>query len=614
MGRRWKYWLVGVALTIAATGGAHVLADQPFFRQLSARAYDAHMVLRGPQPTNGIVLVVADQKALNEFPELLAFWHPYYADAIRGAEAGGAKALALDVAFGIPVDKWVPDADRILGEAVASAQMPLVVGFVPALVERQRERPIPVNMLASALGKSAYANITADPDDFIRRQELVEAKGNAAAEPTARSLAMRLAEFASGEEAKFDGVKLSLAGKAIPIAEDHAIPINFAGPAGTFPRISLFDFVTAARAGDTAKLKAWVSGKVVLIGPDAIDDRYPTPFFTKSGGSAQWTTAGVEIHANTVNTILTGAYLLPTPRWIEVLVLLAMTMLIFWSATALATRLVAASAVGILGLGLAGSHVLFLARFTTSDAALVSGWLLSLLGSIVYRFVSAENRRDLFRNAVTMFVGKELTKNLEASDKIGLSGESKEVTILFTDIRGFTAFCEDKDPSLVVDLLNIYMRQMVAIIVKHGGQVNKFIGDGILAIFSTEPGAAKDDHPLRATRCAVEMVSAENQFKTGAGLHTGMAVVGNVGSEDKMEYTVLGDTVNLASRLESLNKEHKTRMLLSSTTRKAIGEAYDLTRLGAVPVKGIAEPVEIFTVTSVYDRPAQAPEAAGVKG
>src|ERR1700693_6600991 len=111
------------------------------------------------------------------------------------------------------------------------------------------------------------------------------------------------------------------------------------------------------------------------------------------------------------------------------------------------------------------------------------------------------------------------------------------------------------------------MKQMVSIIVKHGGHVNKFLGDGILAIFSDEEGAELGRPPLRAVRCALEMVTAPSRFQTGAGIHSGLAVIGNVGSQDKMEYTVLGDTVNVASRMESLNKEHHTRLLMSRATQ-----------------------------------------------
>jgi adenylate cyclase len=206
-----------------------------------------------------------------------------------------------------------------------------------------------------------------------------------------------------------------------------------------------------------------------------------------------------------------------------------------------------------------------------------------------------------------MFVGKHVATSLDNSRDIALSGTRQFVTILFTDIRGFTSFCEDKDPSVVVDLLNDYMRQMVSIIIKHRGSVNKFIGDGILAIFSDEEGAELGNHPQRAVNCALEMVTAPNQFETGAGVHTGLAVVGNVGSEDKMEYTVLGDTVNVASRLESLNKEKKTKLLMSRATQVFLAGEIPVTRLGAVPVRGQAEPIEIYTVSSLVPADFAAP-------
>ncbi len=204
---------------------------------------------------------------------------------------------------------------------------------------------------------------------------------------------------------------------------------------------------------------------------------------------------------------------------------------------------------------------------------------------------TARRRGNLFSKAISLFVGRELATSLEDTQTIRLSGKRLTVTILFTDIRGFTAFseqvCEEQGPEVVVNLLNEYMSTMVSIIVKYHGHVNKFIGDGILAVFSDDdPGVRPGDHPLRAVQCATEMVTVPTRFETGAGIHTGLAVVGNVGSADKMEYTVLGDTVNLASRLESLNKEHKTRLLMTDVTRRLIGEEVITLHLGTTPVRG----------------------------
>jgi adenylate cyclase len=585
---------------LVAAGGADLVGKFRFFQLLSLKAYDANFVLRGKRPVEGIVLVVADEKTLNTFDDLQAFFHPYYAQAIKGAELGGAKAVGLDAAFAIPVTRWAPNNDRLIAEAVASAQIPVVVGFIPALMGKQHDWVIPVNMIASAMGLAGYSNLTADLDDFVRRQELIEAPATGAPpdSPLARSFPLRIAEKALSEDAHFERGRLVLAGKTIP-AIDRTIPINFAGPADTFPRISLSDFVAATQAKNVEQLKAWVGGKIVLIGLDSsVGDRYSTPFFTVLEG-AKWTTAGVEIHASTLSTILNGAYILPAPEWVRVVAMIVIAFLTFGAATLLRGRLVAVSVLAILGLALGSSQISFQVGYALSASDLAGCWLSSLIASIIFRFVTAEQRRDHFRRAVALFVGKNVASSLDQSTVIALSGNRELVTILFTDIRGFTAFCEDKDPSEVVTLLNEYLRQMCSIVVKYHGQVNKFIGDGILAIFLDDEGKAFGEHPLRAVLCATEMVTAPGRFQTGAGLHTGLAVVGNVGSEDKMEYTVLGDTVNLASRLESLNKEKKTKLLMSAATQAFLDGRVEVTPLGSVPVRGQTEPIEIFTVSAL---------------
>jgi adenylate cyclase len=147
---------------------------------------------------------------------------------------------------------------------------------------------------------------------------------------------------------------------------------------------------------------------------------------------------------------------------------------------------------------------------------------------------------------------------------------------------------------------------MVSIIHQHHGHVNKFIGDGILAVFCDDdlhgqPGTRAGDHAIRATRCAIEMVTAPNDFKTGAGLHSGPVVIGNVGSAEKMEFTVLGDTVNLASRLESMNKELKSRLLMSDATQELLDNQVEVKCLGSVTIRGKTLPMKIYTAATLID-------------
>jgi adenylate cyclase len=244
---------------------------------------------------------------------------------------------------------------------------------------------------------------------------------------------------------------------------------------------------------------------------------------------------------------------------------------------------------------------MFRAGWLLSSSEVLISFSLALLGGVIYRFATAERKSSFFRGAVALFVGKQVAQSLDRSQTISLQGKRQTVTILFTDIRGFTAFCESKDPAVVVDLLNVYMQTMVSIIVKYAGHVNKFIGDGILAVFSDDDeGAKAGDHAARAIACAAEMVQTPaGDFRTGAGIHSGEVVIGNVGSSDKMEFTVLGDTVNLASRLESLNKEQKTKLLLSAETREMSGGLIDTIYIGEVPVRGKTEPMKLYTVKSL---------------
>lgn len=604
MNQRWRRGVICALIAIGAVAVTAPLSEAQFFRTLNLKVLDTHFALRGQRPTGNIVLVLTDQKALDTFPELKLFWHRYYADAIRAASDGGAKVIGLDLSFGVSVEEWEPDLDHVLVDAVQSSPIPVVLAYVPEHLTNQERAPVPVNMLAAAMGLSAYPNLTDDTDGFIRRQELLEAP-SATGESAARSLAFRVAEKYLGQDAVFENGKLTLAGQPIPIDSQRSIYINYAGGPATFPSVSIADVVDAIRAGKRDQLRQWFDNKIVLLGTDDKGDSYQTPFYSLFSGT-KWTTPGVEIHANTVRTILDRDYLVPAPEWTRITSLLAAT----GATVAIAVALSAAPAIiGLLGVGLVVAlvtHILFRSGLILSGSEIMVAANAALIGAIVYRFSTAERRGDIFHEAVSMFVSKKVAASLENSKGLKLSGKREVVTILFTDIRGFTAYteriCEEQGPEVLVKMLNQYMGTMASIIIAFGGHVNKFIGDGILAVFSDEDeGAEPGNHALRAVQCATRMVNAPSEFKTGAGLHTGIAVLGNVGSADKMEYTVLGDTVNLAARLESLNKEHKTKLLMSEATQQALNGAVQTTHLGSVPVRGKTAPIHLYTVTSLVE-------------
>ena len=609
MNQRWRRGAICALIAIGAVAVTVPLNDLQFVRTLGLKVLDSHFALRGKQSTGNVVLVLTDQRALDTFPELQLFWHKHYADAIRGMGEGGAKTIGLDLSFGVPVDQWEPDLDGALLEAVSASPVPVVLAYVPEHNTHQESRPVPVNMISAALGRAAFPNLTDDSDQFIRRQELLEAPADDG-EPSARSLAFRVVEQYLGQDAVFENGHLSLAGQPIPVDADRSIYINYSGGPGTFPPVSLAEVVEAQRAGRTDRLRAWFQDKIVLLGTDAKGDSYPTPFYTLFSGP-KWTTPGVEIHANTVRTILDRDYLVEAPHWAHVAAMLAATGATVAVAVGLAMGPAVASLLLIgLVVGMV-THLLFRAGLILSGSEIMVSANVALIGAIAYRFSTAERRGKIFHDAVSLFVSKRVAASLENSKGLKLSGKREVVTILFTDIRGFTAYseqlCEEQGPEVLVQMLNQYMGTMASIIVAFGGHVNKYIGDGILAVFSDDDeGATPGDHPLRAVQCATRMVNAPSEFKTGAGLHTGIAVLGNIGSADKMEYTVLGDTVNLASRLESLNKEHKTKLLMSETTQQALNGAVETTHLGSVPVRGKAAPINLYTVTSLIEEVVRA--------
>jgi adenylate cyclase len=594
---------------------ASLLSGVRFFQILNLKAYDAHFVARDffgkPPAIPNIVLLLADQKTLDSpsFSDLRDFWHQHYATVIRAAGQAGAKVIGLDLAFGAPVDKYEPDYDRLLGEAVSTSPVPVVCAYATEINTNPEAQRIPINMLSAALGLAGFANLTADSDDFVRRQELTEAPpSNGTDPPPAHSLALRVAEKFAASDAQWQSGQLFFQGHAIPIASDRSIAINYAGPAGTFPSVSLVDFENAAKAGNMDRLRKWVNGKIVLLGSAELSDRRDTPFVTLFSGT-KWLTPGVEIHANTVRTLLTRNYLVPAPQWGVALALLLATTLAVWIVTYFGAKWAVSLVLIEVTAILVATHISFELGFVLSTSEVLLATSLGLVTALVYRWASEETRGDLFHRAVALFVGQQVASSLEESDAIRLSGKRMEVTILFTDIRGFTAFTEqaseDQGPEVVVQLLNEYMATMVGIIVMYHGHVNKFIGDGILAVFSDDDeGVQPGDHALRAVRCATRMVTARSRFETGAGIHTGLVVVGNVGSADKMEYTVLGDTVNLASRLESLNKEHHTKLLMTGITQERLGNLVETSHLGQVPVRGKALPIDLYTVTSLVVKAA----------
>jgi len=342
--------------------------------------------------------------------------------------------------------------------------------------------------------------------------------------------------------------------------------------------------------------------KIVVIGTTAagLRDLFTVPF-------AEGSMPGMQIHANVIDNLLSQRFMRPVGQGLNALVLFGCALAVGVAGTALAVWPAAGLAVlVILAIGWA-SVLLFGQGMWMEVAKPVLAVSFAMFGSTAYQyFVEGREKRQVKRT-FSRFVSKDVYEQLvadPASAKVG--GARREMSVLFADIRGFTTFTERGRPEDVVSQLNVYFSRMVEVVFANRGTVDKFVGDMVMALFGAP--LADPDHADHAVQAALGMLDAlrdqnarwaaegKPHLEIGIGVNSGEMVAGIIGSDTIMSYTVIGDAVNLGSRIESLNKEYGTRLIVSEGTRARLKGRYDMKPLGAVTVKGKSEPVNIFEV------------------
>ena len=353
-----------------------------------------------------------------------------------------------------------------------------------------------------------------------------------------------------------------------------------------------------------AALREAVAGKIVLVGADLPEvDRFITPFTRLTGT----TTAGVELHAMLIAQALDGVKLRPlAPAVIWGMAVVAVLLGALTGGLDAGARLLipfVAFEVGLLGWL---PYELAARGFDTHGlpcAGLGVGWLLALMASsTLARIVGAEQRR-FAQGALGKYLPRDVAEQiLREPERLQLSGERRPVFALFSDIEGFTAMCQSQPPEVVAATLNDYLDTMSAVVLRHGGTLDKFVADAVVAFWGAP--IARPDDAERALACAIEMVQAGERFqaatatrpamgRTRVGLHWGDVVVGNFGGEGRIQYTALGDAMNVAARLEGANKALKTAALVSREAAEQAG-LEKLRAMGRVRVRGRDKPVDVF--------------------
>jgi len=599
----------------------------PSLQQLDFRMKDARFRIRGPvKPDKDVVVVAIDHKSIKE----LGRW-PWSREVTAKLVESlgswyGTKVTALDIVFSEPQNE---QADQALAASIKKAGN-VVLGYFfrdeknepPAEALAQLERaklklikvsdgvqniPIPeftsLDLNIPTVGGKAldFGFFNARPDsDGLYRRSILLLLYNGDIYP---SLAMKALRHYLGSEIMLDvkqwGVdSLQIGSLRVPAREDGTMVLNFYGPTGTFTTVSAADVISRRLPRESLK------GKIAFVGATEIGiyDLRPTPFDA--------TLPGIEIHATMAANALENRFLRydSITQEMEIACILLLPILL---GCFLALAPGTFAGLGVLTLVTAAFGVFNYLMFSSAlrDMTLIYpffGIALTYLGSEAWRNLVVERKGRQLKKAFSSYVSPDLVKQIEKDpDKLVLGGEQRELTILFSDIRGFTTVSESLTPPELVRLLNEYLSPMTRIVLEERGTLDKFIGDAVMAIFNAPLDVP--EHATHACSTAVRMLEKLKELNEGfalkgmhtldigVGINTGPAVVGNMGADIRFDYTAIGDSVNLASRLEGLNKYYGTHVLVSEDTRNQVSDDRFIFReVDRVKVKGKLQPIVMY--------------------
>lgn len=549
-----------------------------------------------PFPSPHVIVVAIDDNVVARFQQKNQIPRDYLGRVVRGITRSGGRAIGL-VSVGPMRGPGDPLYEAI--QEAEAARIPVVTAIPEAAQRGTAERSARVGVLAVQDAVTGYGVVRSfqplavgadgTPVPSMALALLTGAAGSGPFRPDRN--------HTYGTTALYWPSRLSLATPvpaSLEVTPAEWRPITYIGRPGSFLTIPS-DVLAVLATDPRPHARRSIQGRIVLVGPTFAEtgERMLTPW-------GEMTT--VEVQANVVHTLLTRGWMTPA-RWIFVLLT---QLLIVGGAAVLFASLHPLEAVLVALIGVAGAFV----PFSVSLYSSADYWVdLALPVLAVFVYVRSYDHVHQRRLHVTFsrYVSPEVVKHVLASREHTLRAEQREVTILFCDLRDSTALGEKLPPNELMRLLNDYFALVTEAVFRHGGMINKFIGDGILAVYNAPLDVAA--HADAAVKSAIEIQAEMDRMNrrwsdwlaarlsVGIGIHSGTVFAGNVGSSRRMEYTIIGDPVNVASRVESLTKEFGATILLTKETRHRLHERYPFKALGSVPLRGRSEPIELFEVS-----------------
>ena len=588
--RRRKHILIvlGVGVSFALS----VVFVQPF-ASIEWRLSD--QLFLPTSPSSNIVIAAIDDESLDTYGRWAEWPRSLHAQAIENLSQAGALVIGFDVLF---CDESADDP--ILAQAMTEAgnvALPVAgtqpVSPLDSEITYQRFL-LPTETLYTASSTIGHANVVPDGDGVMRNLPLVVSDPAGERYP-AFVLAVLYTFFGKPLPDDYEATDgtLHLLDRDIPVDGEKQMRINFVDKPGSFTRLSYADVIEGNFDPEV------VRHKMVLVGMTATGE--PDSWVTPISAEKMY---GVEIYANAMDTILRQRFLVETGRPTTLLIIL-----FFVGVTGIAFPFMRLRWGGLLTGGLFGGYLVVV--FFAFDSGYILNILYPLLALplvfitvILCRVVAEQSDRRQIRSLFGRYVSTEVAGeiiNLTDADQLKLEGVRREVTVLFADIRGFTALSEREEPESIVAMLNSYLSVVIDCVLANKGMINKFAGDNIMAVWNAPQD--QPDHALLAVKAAVESQEAIDnmqrdstlpQVQFGIGINSGPAVAGNVGSEGRTEYTVIGDAVNLASRICSNCPGSHIR--IGPQTYEQVKDAVEVEELEPQDFKGKAEPVAVYRV------------------
>lgn len=570
---------MAIALPLAA-GLALLLWARPMDQQI----LDAQFrFLRGhvPRPApNDVVIVGIDDATTRALPEPVTLWHPHIGLFLQAMAGSGAAAVGVDIVLpDRSFEAIVPGYDSHLLRGIVAARRALPLVLALTVDQAGKTRPVHERFVFAAGGWDAtgYALLPLESDGVVRRfDQRINVDGGAV--PTlAGQIAERLGR---------------------PVG--HGLIDFAAGPA--FEYVPLHRVLEWQAAGDTERLRQAFAGKPVLLGGVfRFEDRILAPANLLAWEAEAVDAPGVVLHAQVLRNLLNGGLIADVPGWVvPALALLAAGA--FWLAGnyAIAALLTVGGGAALL----AASTWLLAHGIYLPVAAVLLALLAAVGARMLHDATLRLQERSRLRRAFGAYVSPVILEDILRSDTPpGLGGERYWLCVLFADIRDFTARAERTTPDATIQLLNRYFTEVTACIHGAGGTLDKFVGDGVMAFFGAPQRLEKPCVPaLRAAREMLERLArlnvdlardGEAPLAIGIGLHVGDAVVGNMGSESRNNYTAIGDTVNVTFRLERLTREVDFPLVCSERVVENLEDRSGFVNLGARPIKG-HQPVVVY--------------------